>query len=199
MSRKASKPEGERTLNREEALALLYEYTRSDGLRKHALAVESAMRTYATKFGEDEEKWGIVGLLHDFDYEKHPTQEEHPEVGARILEEKGYPEDVVYAIRSHAEYLGLERSHLMDKVLFAVDELTGFITAVALVRPSKSVMDVKVSSVKKKFKDKAFARAVSREDMIRGAEDLGIPLDEHIGTVIGAMQRIAEELGLAGQ
>lgn len=184
-------------MNREDALELLYEHTKTDGLRKHAFAVEAAMGLYAKKLDGDEAMWRITGLLHDFDYEEHPTPEEHPEVGTRLLEDKGYPAEVIYAIRSHAEYLGVERSHLMDKVLFAVDELTGFITAVALVRPSKSVMDVKVKSVKKKMKDKAFARAVSREDIVKGAEELGVALDEHIGTVIEAMQGIAEELGLS--
>jgi putative nucleotidyltransferase with HDIG domain len=184
-------------VNRDDAIELLHEYTQNENLRKHAYAVEAAMRAYAKKFGEDEEKWGIVGLLHDFDYEKYPTAEEHPAKGAEILKEKGYPEDVIYAIQSHAEYLGLERKSLMDKTLFAVDELTGFIVAVALVRPSKSIMDVNVSSVKKKFKDKAFARAVSREDIYNGAEELGVELNEHIALVIESMQGIADELGLA--
>jgi putative nucleotidyltransferase with HDIG domain len=184
-------------MNRNDAIEILHEYTQNENLRKHAYAVEAAMRAYAQKFGEDEEKWGIVGLLHDFDYEKYPTPEEHPAKGAEVLAEKGYPEDVIYAIKSHAEYLGLERKSLMDKTLFAVDELTGFIVAVALVRPSKSIMDVKVSSVKKKLKDKAFARAVSREDIYKGAEELGVELNEHIALVIKAMQGMADKLGLA--
>jgi len=184
-------------MDRDDVIELLHEYTKNENLRKHAYAVEAAMLAYAKKFGEDEEKWSIVGLLHDFDYEKYPTAEEHPAKGAEILGEKGYPEDIIYAIQSHAEYLGLERKSLMDKTLFAVDELTGFIVAVALVRPSKSIMDVKVSSVKKKFKDKAFARAVSREDIYKGAEELGVELNEHIALVIEAMQGIADELGLA--
>lgn len=183
-------------MNREDAINLLYEYTKSAGLRKHALAVEAAMRAYARKFGEDEEKWGIVGLLHDFDYEKYPSLEDHPAKGAEILQEKGYPDDVIYAIKSHSDRLGLERQSLMDKALYAVDELTGFLVAVALVRPSKSIMDVKVSSVKKKFKDKAFAKGVKREDIFTGAEDLGVDLNEHIDFVIKAMQGIASELGL---
>lgn len=183
-------------MNREAAFALLKEYTQNPNLMKHALAVEAAMRAYARRYGEDEGTWGIVGLLHDFDYERYPTPDKHPETGAAILREKGYPEDVIYAIRSHAEYLGLERKSLMDKALFAVDELTGFIVAVVLVRPSKSLMEVDVDAVKKKMKQKAFAAAVKREDIIEGAADLGIDLDEHIRVVIGAMQGIAEELGL---
>jgi len=183
-------------MNRDDAINLLHEYTKSAGLRKHALAVEAAMDAYARKFGEDEEKWGIVGLLHDFDYEKYPSLEDHPAKGAEILQQKGYPDDVIYAIKSHSDRIGLERKSLMDKALYAVDELTGFLVAVALVRPSKSIMDVKVSSVKKKFKDKAFAKGVKREDIFKGAEDLGVDLNEHIAFVIKAMQGIAKELGL---
>lgn len=183
-------------MNRDDAFSLLREYTQNVNLIKHALAVEAAMRVYARHYGEDEEKWGIVGLLHDFDYERYPTPDKHPETGAAILREQGYPEDVIYAIRSHAEYLGLERKNLMDKTLFAVDELTGLIVAVALVRPSKSLMEVDVDAVKKKMKQKAFAAAVKREDIITGAADLGVDLDEHIGIVIKAMQGIAKELGL---
>jgi putative nucleotidyltransferase with HDIG domain len=183
-------------MNREEAFALLKEYTQNPNLLKHALAVEAAMRVYARRYGEDEEKWGIVGLLHDFDYERYPTPDKHPETGAAILMEKGYPEDVIYAIRSHAEYLGLERKSPMDKTLFAVDELTGFIVAVALVRPSRSLMEVDVDAVRKKMKQKAFAAAVKREDIIAGAADLRVDLDEHIRVVIEAMQGIAGELGL---
>jgi len=183
-------------LNRDEAYALLTEYTKSESLIKHALAVEAAMRAYARRFGEDEEKWGIVGLIHDFDYEQFPSPDQHPAVGARILEERGYPEDVVYAVKSHGDHLGLPRTSLMDKALFAVDELTGFLIACALVRPGKAITGLEVSSVKKKMKDKAFARAVKREDIIKGAEELGLSLDEHIATVIEAMQGIASELGL---
>ena len=185
-------------MNREDALKLLHEYTQKDGLIKHALAVEAGVRAYARKFREDEEKWGIVGLLHDFDYERYPSPDQHPIVGAKILKEKGYPDDVIYAIRSHADYLELERKSPMDKTLYAVDELAGFITAVALVRPNKNIAEVKVSSVKKKLKDKAFARTVNRDDIREGAEDLGVPLDEHIAFVIDAMKGIAIELGLDG-
>ncbi len=185
-------------MDRDSALNLLHEYTQKDGLIKHALAVESCMRTYARKWNEDEEKWGIVGLLHDFDYEMYPSPDQHPEIGAKILEEKGYPPDVIYAIRSHADYLGLERKSLMDKTLYAVDELAGFVTAVALVRPNRKIADVKVSSVQKKLKDRAFARTVHREDIYAGAENLDVPLKEHIAFVIEAMKGIAAELGLDG-
>lgn len=185
-------------MNRSEAFELLTQYTKSEGLIKHALAVEVAMRAYAREFGQDEELWGITGLLHDFDYERYPSLEDHPAKGAAILEELGYPQEVVYAMRSHSDRLGVERTHLMDKALFAVDELTGMITAAALVRPSKSVVDLTAKSVRKRMKDKAFARAVSREDIMRGAEELGVELSEHIDFVIGAMRGIAEELGLKG-
>lgn len=183
-------------MNREEALALLREYTKNENLVKHGLAVEAAMRAYARKFGEDEEKWAVVGLIHDFDYEAYPEQ--HPEGGARILRERGYPEDVIYAVRAHGDHLGLVRRSPMDKTLFAVDELTGFITAVALVRPSKSLADVDVAAVKKKFKDKAFARGVHREDIFQGVEEMGVDLDEHVAFVIEAMRLVAPALGLAG-
>ncbi len=185
-------------MNRDDALALLHEHTKTDSLRKHALGVEAAMRHYARKYGEDEEKWGIVGLLHDFDYEATPDPKDHPMRGTKILEAKGYPEDVIYAIKSHATYLGLERRSLMDKTLFAVDELVGFITAVALVRPSGSVHEVKVKSVRKKMKAIAFARAVSREDIVEGAESLDLDPGDHIANVIEAMQGEAAALGLAG-
>jgi putative nucleotidyltransferase with HDIG domain len=185
-------------MNRDSALELLHEYTQKDGLVKHALAVEACMIVYAQKFSEDEEKWGIVGLLHDFDYEMYPSPDQHPQVGAKILKEKGYPPDVIYAIRSHADYLGLERKSLMDKTLYAVDELAGFVTAVALVRPNRKIAEVKVSSVQKKLKDKAFARTVNRGDIHEGADDLGVPLKEHIAFVIDAMKGIAVELGLDG-
>ena len=185
-------------MNREDALELLHEYTQKDGLIKHALAVEAGVQAYARKFGENQEKWGIVGLLHDFDYEKYPNPNQHPEVGAQILKEKGYPDDVIYAIRSHADYLELERKNLMDTTLYAIDELAGFITAVALVRPNKNIAEVKVSSVKKKLKDKAFARTVNRDDIREGAEALGVPLDEHIAFALDAMKGIAAELGLDG-
>ena len=185
-------------MNRQDAWALLCEYTQSPGLRKHALAVEAAMRAYARRFGEDEEKWAIVGLLHDFDYEIHPTLDQHPQDGAKILQERGYPEDVVYAVLSHAEHLGLERKSPMDKAIYAVDELTGLITAVALVRPTKSLFEVDSAAVRKKMKDKAFARSVNRDDVIKGAEILGVDLDEHIAFVIEAMKEVADELGLRG-
>ncbi len=180
----------------EDALKLLFEYTESENLRKHAFAVESAMRAYARKFGEDEEKWAIVGLLHDFDYEKFPSPEQHPWVGSKILEERGFPEDIRKAILGHADYTGVPRDTLMAKVLYACDELCGFITAVALVRPNKKLEEVTVESVKKKLKDKAFARSVNRDDIYKGAEELGIPLDEHIQFVIDAMRSIADKLGL---
>ncbi|CUS97971.1 HD domain-containing protein [Candidatus Chrysopegis kryptomonas] len=180
----------------EDALKLLFEYTESENLRKHAFAVEAAMRAYARKFGEDEEKWAIVGLLHDFDYEKFPTPDQHPWVGSKILEERGYPEDIRKAILGHADYTGVPRDTLMAKVLYACDELCGFITAVALVRPNKKLEEVTVESVKKKLKDKAFARSVNRNDIYKGAEELGIPLDEHIQFVIDAMKSIADKLGL---
>ncbi len=185
-------------MNREDAWALLCEYTQSPGLRKHALAVEAAMRAYARRFGEDEEKWAIVGLLHDFDYEIHPTLDKHPQEGAKILRERGYPEDVVYAVLSHAEHLGLERKSLMDKAIYAVDELTGLITAVTLVKPTKSLDEVDARSVRKKMKDKAFARSVNRDDVVKGAEILAVDLDEHIAFVIEAMKEAADELGLRG-
>jgi putative nucleotidyltransferase with HDIG domain len=185
-------------MNRELAWGLLCEYTQSESLRKHMLAVEACMRAYARKFGEDEETWGITGLLHDFDYEKYPTPQEHPFVGNKILKERGYPEDVRRAILSHAEYSGVKRESKMEKTLFACDELAGFITATALVKPSKSLAEVEAKSVRKKMKDKAFARSVSRDDIINGAADLGVELEEHIAFCIEAMKGIAAELGLAG-
>lgn len=183
-------------MNRNAALELLYEYTKTESLRKHALSVEAGMRYYARLFEEDEDLWGITGLLHDFDYEQHPTKEEHPFVGVRILEEKGYPEEVRRAILGHAQYSGVARDTRMAQALFAVDELSGLITAVALVRPSKKLDDVSVSSVKKKMKDKGFARQVNRDEIRQGAEELGIDLDTHIGHVLAAMNDVAEELGL---
>lgn len=182
--------------NREYCLSLLKEYTQSDSLLKHAFAVESCVRAYAKKFNQDEEYWGNVALLHDFDYEKYPTAEEHPFKGAEILSEKGFEEDFIKSILSHADYSGEPRDTLLKKVLFACDELAGFLTAVAYVRPSKSIKDVEVSSVKKKMKDKAFAKAVSRDDIINGANLLEIPLDEHIQFCIEAMKNNSELLGL---
>ena len=186
-------------MNRESAWSLLCEYTQSESLRKHMMAVEACMRAYARKFGEDENKWGITGLLHDFDYEKYPTPQEHPFVGNKILEERGYPEDMRRAILSHADYSGVKRETNMEKALFACDELAGFITASALVKPGKSLAEVDAKSVRKKMKDKAFARSVSRDDIINGAADMGIDLEEHIAFCVEAMKEIASELGLAGQ
>jgi putative nucleotidyltransferase with HDIG domain len=186
------------TPSRDQAFALLREYTQNPSLIKHALAVEAAMRAYARKFSEDEEKWGVVGLLHDFDYERYPDPPNHPLKGAEILAQRGYPEDVIHAIKSHADYLGVPRLSMMDKALYAIDELAGFITAVALVRPSKNIADVTVESVRKKFKDKAFARAVKREDIFRGATDMDVDLDVHIQFVIDAMKSAAADLGLDG-
>jgi len=185
-------------MNRESAWNLLCEYTQSENLRKHMLAVEACMRAYARKFGEDEDKWGITGLLHDFDYEKYPTPQEHPFVGNKVLEERGYPEDVRRAILSHADYSGVKRETNMEKALFACDELAGFITATALVKPNKSLAEVEAKSVRKKMKDKAFARSVSRDDIVNGAADLGVDLEQHIAFCIEAMKSIAPELGLAG-
>ena len=183
-------------MTRNEAYALFTEYTQKEGLIKHALAVEAAMRAYAKKFGEDEEAWGNVGLLHDFDYEKYPTLDDHPFRGVEILREKGYPEEWIEAILGHAEHTGFPRKTLMAKTLFAVDELCGFITAVGYVRPNKKLDEVRVKSVKKKMKDKAFARQVSREDIQQGAEELGCSLEEHIEFVIKAMQGISDQLGM---
>ncbi len=182
--------------NRNYCLELLKEYTKSESLLKHAYSVEACVKAYAKKFGEDENFWGNVALLHDFDYEKYPTMEEHPAKGAEILKEKGFSEEFITAILSHANHTNVPRVTKLQKTLFACDELAGFITAVALVRPSKSVVDVKVKSVKKKIKDKSFAAAVSREDIINGAEDLGIPLEEHIQFCIDAMKENRELLGL---
>jgi len=191
------------TPSRDNTLAIMHEYTASDSLRKHMLSVEAAMRAYAEKFGEDAERWGITGLIHDFDYERFPNDahsptEEHPAEGVRILRSHGFPEDILEAILGHAQYSGVPRQSMMAKTLFAVDELTGLITATALVRPSKSVMEVEAKSVRKKMKDKAFARGVNRDDVINGAADLGVDLDEHIAFVIQAMQGVAGEIGLAG-
>jgi putative nucleotidyltransferase with HDIG domain len=183
-------------LNREESWELLCEWTESDSLRKHMLAVEAAMRAYARKFGEDEEKWGITGLLHDMDYEKHPTPDEHPMVGVRELESRGYPEDVLHAIKAHADYLDVPRDTLMAKTLYAVDELSGFIVACALVRP-EGLEGLRAKSVRKKMKQKSFAAAVNREDIVRGAEELGVDLNEHIEFVAGALRDRSDVLGLA--
>ena len=188
---------------RADALALMHEYTQSDSLRKHMLAVEAAMRAYATKLGEDPERWGLAGLIHDFDYERYPNAEHsptegHPAHGVRLLRERGWPEDILDAIMGHGTYTGVPRQTRMARALFAVDELTGLITATALVRPSRSVNEVDAKSVKKKMKDKGFARGVNREDVLLGAQELGVELEEHIQFVIDAMRGVADALGLAG-
>jgi len=184
------------TPTRDDAWELLTEFTDNPSLLKHALAVEAAMRAYARRFGEDQETWGIIGLVHDFDYQRNPTEDTHLHVGTRILRERGWPEDWVLAVASHADYMGVLRDTTVAKALFAVDELTGFLTACALVRPDTSVAEVKVKSVKKKLKDKAFARGVNREDVRSGAEALGVDLGEHIEFVRDAMATIADELEL---
>jgi len=185
-------------LDRNNAWSLLSEYTQSESLRRHALAVEACMKAYARKLGGDELKFGITGLLHDFDYEKYPTAAEHPFVGNKIMREMGYPEDILTAILGHAEYSGVPRETDLAKALFACDELAGLITAATLVKPTKNIADLDARSVRKKMKDKAFARTVSREDITKGAEELGVDLDEHITFCIEAMKSIAGELGLTG-
>lgn len=189
--------------SRAEALALMHEYTASDSLRKHMLAVEAAMRAYAERFGEEGDRWALAGLLHDFDYERFPNAErapdrDHPAEGVRLLRERGIPEDILEAVLGHATYTGVPRRSLMAKTLFAVDELCGLITATALVRPSRSLNEVDARSVRKKMKDKAFARGVNREDILLGAAELDVELDEHIAFVIEALRREAGPLGLAG-
>src|SRR5215510_843713 len=189
--------------SRADALALMHEYTASDSLRKHMLSVEAAMRAYAEQFGEDPERWGLAGLIHDFDYERYPNAahsptEEHPAWGVRLLRERGWPEDVLQAILGHAAYSGVPRDTRMARAMFAVDELTGLITATALVKPTKSVHDVDAKSVRKKMKDKAFAKGVNRDDVILGTQELGIDLDTHIQFVIDAMRQSADAIGLAG-
>ena len=182
-------------MDRIEAWSLLNEYTKGEGLKKHALSVESAMRAYARHFGEDEEVWGLTGLIHDFDYERWPDPPDHPLKGTEILRSKGCPEEIIYAIQSHAKYLGLPRKTLLDKSLFSVDELTGMITATVLVQPSRSLSDLKSESVLKKMKNKGFARSVNREDIVQGAADLGVELEAHIDFVIDSMRGIAPQLG----
>ncbi len=184
--------------DRQAAWDLLCEYTKTEPLRKHGLAVEAAMRAYARKFSGDEDQWGIVGLLHDFDYEAHPNPEEHPVKGAEIMRQRGWPEEIIYAVLCHADYLELERKTPMDRAIYAVDELTGLVIAVALVRPNKSIHEVDVRAVRKKMKDKSFARAVNRDDVVKGADQLGVDLDEHIGFVIEALKPVGGELGIAG-
>jgi putative nucleotidyltransferase with HDIG domain len=185
-------------VDREAAWGLLTEFTQSESLRKHALAVEVCMRAYARKMNSDPELWGAVGLLHDFDYDKYPSLEDHPYKGSEILQERGYSEEIRRAILSHASYTGVTRESAMEKALFACDELAGFLTACALVKPGKSLAEVEAPSVKKKMKDKAFARSVNREDIVNGAAELGVPLEEHIAFCIEAMRGIAGELGLDG-
>ena len=185
-------------INRDDAWQLLNEYTKSESLLKHALAVEAAVRGYARLFGEDDEAWGLVALLHDFDYERWPTPENHPFRGCEILSEKGYPDWVTRAILSHADYSGVARESRLEKTLWACDEMAGFITAASLVRPSKSVLDLEPTSVIKRMKDKAFARAVKREDLRGGADAVGLPLEEHIANVIAFMRERADALGLRG-
>ena len=185
-------------LTREQAWELLCEFTKSEGLRKHALAVETCVAAYARKLGEDEHKWSLTALLHDFDWEIHPTLEEHPQKGEAILAERGVDEEIRRAILSHANHLGVTRESPLEKTLYACDELAGFITAISYVKPHRSVFEVDAASVKKKMKDKAFARSVNRQDIIDGAQELGVPLDEHIEFCVKAMQARAEELGLKG-
>ena len=185
-------------LSRDAAWALMTEYTQGESLRKHMLAVEAAVRGYARLWGENEEEWGVVALLHDFDYERWPDQANHPFRGVDILKEKGYPDWVTRAILSHAEYSGVARESRLEHTLFACDEMSGIVTAAALVRPSKSILDLEANSVIKRMKDKAFARAVSRDDLRKGAEEIGLPLDQHITNVIAFMRVEAEALGLKG-
>jgi putative nucleotidyltransferase with HDIG domain len=186
-------------MTRADAWCLLTEFTLSESLRKHALSVEACLRAYARKFDEDEELWGLVGLIHDFDYEKYPSAEDHPFRGSEILKERGVSEEIRRAILSHANYSGVSRESRLEKTLFACDELAGFITASALVKPNKSLEEVEAKSVRRKMKDKAFARSVSRDDIIDGAAAMGVDLDEHITFCIEAMKSIAAELGLAGK
>ena len=185
-------------LSRDAAWSLLTEWTKSESLRKHALAVEAAVRGYARKFGASEDEWGIVGLLHDFDYERYPTLDNHPFRGCEELQRRGYPEWVTRAILSHAQYSGVPRESPLEKSLFACDEMAGFVTAASLVRPSKSVLDLEASSVIKRMKDKAFAKGVSRDDLRQGAEELGLPFDEHVTNVITFLRERADSLGLRG-
>ena len=183
---------------RDQAWDLLCEFTKSDGLRKHALAVETCVTAYARKFGEDEARWSVTALLHDFDWEIHPTLEEHPQKGEPILAQRGVDDEIRRAILSHANHLGVPRVSRLEKTLYACDELAGFITAISYVKPHRSVFEVDTQSVRKKMKDKAFARSVNRQDIVEGAAGLGVPLDEHIEFCVKAMQERAEELGLKG-
>ena len=185
-------------MTRADAFALMTEYTQSESLRKHMLAVEASLRGYARLWGEPEEDWAVVAVLHDFDYERWPDLENHPFRGVEILKARGYPEWVTRAILSHAEYSGVPRQSRLEHALFACDEMSGFVTAAALVRPSKSVLDLEATSVMKRMKDKAFARAVSRDDLRKGAEEIGLPLDQHIANVITFLRERADDLGLRG-
>jgi putative nucleotidyltransferase with HDIG domain len=186
-------------MNRSEAIEIVHEYIKNDNLVRHMLAVEAAMRFYAEKFGQDAETWGITGLLHDFDWEIHPTLDEHPQAGAPILRSRGVPEEVVRAVLSHADHTGVARQSLMEKALYACDEVTGLIVAVALVRPSRSLYDLTAKSVKKKWKDRSFAAGANREEITQAVEEFGVPLWEHVDNVILAMRRIAPEIGLQGE
>jgi len=185
-------------LSREKAWALLTEFTQNENLQKHALAVEAAVRGYARRCGEDEEAWGVTALLHDFDYDRYPDLADHPFKGAEILRERGYPEWLVRAVLSHADHTGVARETLLEHTLFACDEMAGFVTAAALIRPSKSLLDLEARSVVKRMKEKAFARAVNRDDLRRGAEEIGVPLEEHVANVIAFMREQADALGLRG-
>ena len=185
-------------MNRTEALAIVREYVKNENLVRHMIAVEAAMRFYAEQLNQDVETWGIVGLLHDFDWEIHPTLDKHPQAGAPILQERGVPDEIVQAVLSHADHTGVPRRTQMEKALYACDEITGLIVAVALVRPSRSLHDLKVSSVKKKWKDRSFAAGANREEIARSAEEFGVPLWEHVDNVIQAMRQVAPELGLDG-
>jgi putative nucleotidyltransferase with HDIG domain len=185
-------------LSREKAWALLTEFTQNENLQKHALAVEAAVRGYARRFGEDETAWGVTALLHDFDYERYPDLGDHPFKGAEILRERGYPEWLIRAVLSHADHTGVARETRLEHTLFACDEMAGFVTAAALIRPSKSLLDLEAKSVVKRMKEKAFARAVNRDDLRRGAEEIGVPLEEHVANVIGFMRAEADALGLRG-
>ena len=194
---------GQTLPSRADALALMHEFTASESLRKHMLGVEAAMRAYAEHFGEDPDRWGLAGLIHDFDYERYPNAahsptDEHPAWGVRFLRERGWPEDILQAILGHAAYSGVSRDSLMAKTLFAVDELSGLITATALVRPTKSLHEVDARSVRKKMKDKAFAKGVNRDDVLLGTQEMGLDLEQHIQFVINAMRRVADAIGLAG-
>jgi len=182
---------------REAAWSILTEFTRSESLRKHARAVEASMRAYAARYGEDPDAWGVAGMLHDFDYEMHPRAPHHPMKGAEILLARGVPGAIVYAVLAHADYSGMPRVSLLDRALYACDEISGFVHACALVRPGKVITGLEVGSVKKKLKDKAFARTVNRDDVYRGAGELGVDLDEHIAFVVGALTDVAPEIGLA--